>query len=139
VVFGGYDGRFRNDMHYVDLLREEKMKLSRSTLQHDFATLCADNQFADVVIRTSEGDLPLHKGVLLHRCTKVEVESSLLLQLFVKPDTPPSAPQVVQLAKLYPALPPEGMRKTTWIHLLEFLYAGAFVAVSAGFQARIRR
>ncbi len=121
MVFGGYNGCFHNDLHFVDVMRVEKMRVRKASLQSDLAALCGSKLYADTVIRLGEeSPIYIHKGPVLHHCTKSEVHGSALLKAIAARHSDPGTQMTTVLFdSLYPGVNRD--RRTIRL-MLEYLY-----------------
>lgn len=68
IIFGGFNGEYFNDLHYINVFETKKkmdVKSSSSLSKANYSHLLGHSEFSDAVILSSnEDEIPVHKALI---------------------------------------------------------------------------
>jgi hypothetical protein len=127
VLFGGFDGKYFSDMHYMNV-RPFDLEYQPQNIHHHYLSLVNNWLFADVVFLAKPKNT--RNFVLNELEEKIYAHSALVLYRLSNESCPQFAQDIIEQKKLKEKATvklPEGITSEAFIRVLEYLYWGVFV------------
>lgn len=142
-MFGGFDGRFYDDLHVLDFQTHRKIniQIQNSSITQDYCSLVGSQENADIVFCLNPGqhwnhqvEVHAHKGLILFRLVHREIQALLpnsnknqKLEALIDCDFVSPFIRDVFKAQQGERIILENVNcKQSLLHLLEFLYCDKF-------------